>query len=281
MAIIGIMGQIGSGKSLYQLQYGLEIANKRCKKLVTNFGINLPALKRYSKLTRQPWLAWLADNNQIAVVDAAQSLAELLHGRKNCVVLLDEAGIFLNSREYSKTPKSLLQDLAQSRKDGNDLFYAAQFDEQVDKQFRLLTQYFVLASGLTQYSPKLRAPALKWKTYFHFTPNAFWRMLGNHKIADSTIQKWLLSSRTDWGPLTPADRLAFEIFDSKARLDTQSSNACDFSLSVPVEHFSRSRLSEIRRTYSSAMALDQQPVIVRPLYGRLLYRRYKSLCSAR
>jgi hypothetical protein len=101
-----------------------------------------------------PWIVYLCKMNKgIIQIPNPRNLQSLLIPESVC--LLDEAGIFLNSREFQKTPRELLADLCQSRKFGADLMWCAQFDEQVDKQMRMLTQYFVHCSSLSTYDRKL------------------------------------------------------------------------------------------------------------------------------
>ena len=52
MTIIGIVGKIGSGKSLSQLKEGLYYADKRQKQIVCNFLINTDELYKYACLPK-------------------------------------------------------------------------------------------------------------------------------------------------------------------------------------------------------------------------------------
>ncbi|MEM9817614.1 MAG: zonular occludens toxin domain-containing protein [Cyanobacteria bacterium P01_D01_bin.6] len=226
MAIYGIYGEIGSGKSWYQMHFGLRLANRTNKRIVTNFGINLKALKLYAQLCNLPWIIWLCDNNQISVVDTKENdnLSALFEGRSESVVMLDEAGIFLNAREFMKTPKQLLMDLAQSRKDANDLLYSAQVDIQVDKQFKMLTQYFIHAEGMTKrFDKKLRMPKLYYKRYYHFRAAAYWAWVGNFQVRASALRSWFKADFMTAGPMTKKDYFLFKCFKSKARLEQQQS----------------------------------------------------------
>lgn len=225
MTITAITGDIGSGKSFKQLHQALFMCHRYKKSLVTNFGLNLPAIKRYAAKKKMPWLCWMCDNDQVRVLDltCTEQLVDLL-STPNSVVCLDEAGIFLNTRDFSKTPKSLLKDLAQSRKTGCDLVYAAQFDGQVDKQFRLLTQYFIHAEGTTIWDAKLRNQRLVWKKYYSFTSQKYWTWVEDAKKRSSLIRSWLAADATEMGPLTTTDSMLFDCFESFSRLDTQSQN---------------------------------------------------------
>jgi hypothetical protein len=231
--ITGIFGDIGSGKSWYQLWYGLRCCQKYQKKLVTNFNLDTLELKKYAARHHLPWVAWLADNNQIAVVDAANNLEDFFRGRSQSVVLIDEAGIFVNSREFQKTPKQLLTDLAQSRKAANDLIYAAQSDIQIDKQFKILTQYFIHANGQTKWDKKLKLPRLVFKNYQHFRGQAYWIWESNPRIRANPFRSWFKADYSTYGFFSPRDAELFRVFDTKARLDEQSAYTKEFATVSP------------------------------------------------
>lgn len=225
MTITAVTGDIGSGKSLKQLQFALQCCNRYKKKLVTNFGLNIPAIKRYAVAKKYWWVVWLCDNDQISIFDLSnnEDLVKIL-SIPSSVVCLDEAGIFLNTREFAKTPRQLLSDLAQSRKTGCDLIYAAQFDGQVDKQFRMLTQYFIHAQGTSFWSPQLRNQKLVWRTYYTFNSTKYWEWAANFKKRNSFLKTWYMAISTEIGPLRKSDLLAFECFESFSRLDMQAQN---------------------------------------------------------
>lgn len=219
--ITSIVGKIGSGKSHKQLSYALQQVNDKRKRLVTNFGLNFAELRRYAALTKQGWIAHLIDTNQIAIIDSAESIEDLLIYR-NSVVCLDEAGIFLNARQFAQTPKRLLMDLAQSRKFGCDLIYAAQFDEQVDKQVRMLTQYYIHCDSITAYDKALRRPKLLFKKYSYFDADTYLLWAGSAKARSSLIRTWLAAFKTEFQAVTRADKQLFKCFDSFSRLEEQS-----------------------------------------------------------
>ena len=241
MTITAICGDIGSGKSFKQLHYGLQQVNKKRKRLVTNFELNMVELRKYAGMMRYGWLAHIIDTKQIAVMDTVQSLSDILK-HSDSLVLLDEAGIFLNTREFSKTPKSLLMDLAQSRKFGCDLVYCAQFDDQVDKQFRMLTQYFVQCQASTIYDKRMRRPRMITKNYFIFTADKYHTWAGNSKDRANFVRTWMMSFDYHGGWLSRSDKQLFNCFDSFVRLDHQSASVRDMGLNS----------DEIKEVYSLA-----------------------------
>jgi hypothetical protein len=274
MTIIGVVGKIGSGKSLSQLREGLYYADKREKQLVTNFLINEKELYKYACLPkfsdqfwgkvlieaihfkyaiqwhlstifpfikkpkkikfkpRLPWIKHLIENNMgIIQIPNPSNFQALMIPRS--VILLDEAGIFFNAREFSKTPKELLADLNQSRKFGCDLIWCAQFDKQIDVQMRMVTQYIWHCCGVTiPWDKKLKGPRLIFKTMHIFDTENYEMWVNNPRARSSWIKtRFAYATRTDEGPITLADQQLFKCFDSFERLDV-ANNRSAFKIST-------------------------------------------------
>lgn len=263
MTIIGILGAIGSGKSHAQLKYGLMYADKREKQIVANFALNIKEIYKYACLpnyidnqfgeirweleklghifssslgmvfgkkpkkykVKNPLLPWIKkcieEGKGINWIINPENLQALLI--PEAVILLDEAGVFLNSREFAKTPKELLADLAMSRKDGCDLIWCAQFDEQIDRQMRYLTQYFWHCLGTTMWDKKMRRPRLIFKLCHVFDATTYVQWARNPKARSNGIKtRFAYAITTYSGMLTIADKQLFKCFDSFSRLDLNS-----------------------------------------------------------
>jgi hypothetical protein len=157
------------------------------------------------------------------------------------VVCLDEAGIFLNARDFARVSSDLLADLCQSRKTGTDLVWAAQFSEQVDKQFRMLTQYWIHCKSMAFYSKKLKRPRLFWKKIYWFTADDYCHWLMNIRDQTSHFKtRFAYSFQYEGGLLNQADRKLFDCFNSFSRLDYE----------LPKDR--------IRLTFSSPLLLPSQ-----------------------
>ena len=260
--IIGVAGAIGSGKSFTQLKHGLKYVEERQKQLVTNFPINIEALRKYASLPKEyvsfhgyifyeirkliyalkfslhyafpffpkpkkvktsphlPWVKRLCEQGGIIQIPAPKVIEALLIPES--VVLLDEAGILLNSREFAKTSKQLLADLAQSRKDGCDLIWCAQFDEQVDRQLRLLTQFWIHCESLSVYDKKMRRPKLFYKRIFWFRCSDYIEWQRNTRVRGNHIKTRLIYATIyEGGLLSTSDKYIFNIYDSFKRLDKE------------------------------------------------------------
>ena len=251
MTIVGIAGAIGSGKSHFQLKYALEMCQRKKKTLVTNFEINIEALKRYAQVMKYDWVLSLIKRDLITWIINPKKRIEVNSGGRRSyktianiealmipesVVCLDEAGIFLNARNFAQTTADLLADLCQSRKMGTDIVWAAQFDEQVDKQFRLLTQYWVHCKSVCFYSKKLRRPELKWKKIYYFTAFDYQNWLCNYKDRASHFKtKFAYSFNYEGGPLTRGDKILFDVYNSFDRLDYEEQrDRVRSSISCPI-----------------------------------------------
>lgn len=203
-----------------------------CKMVVYSFryylNVVLPIVFKKPKKpkfkSQFPWIKRLCECGGIVQIPSPDKIEALLIPES--VVLLDEAGILLNSREFAKTSKQLLADLAQSRKDGCDLIWCAQFDEQVDRQLRLLTQFWIYCESISMFDKKMRRPKLYYKRIFWFRCSDFQEWLRNPRARGNHIKTRLVySTLYEGGFLTPADRQVFKIYDSFKRLDKKFDGA--------------------------------------------------------
>lgn len=252
--IIGLSGAIGAGKSHTQLKVALEYCERKQKQLVTNFPINARAVYEYAKLKKYTWVQRLALRGSLIQINSPSQLEALLIPES--VVCLDEAGIFLNAREFASTSKRLLADLAQSRKDGVDLVWAAQFNEQVDKQVRMLTQYWVHCDGVATYDKQLRRPKLIWKRIYWFTAWNYNFWVEDPKARSSHFKtRFAHAFLYEGGFLNAADRALFRAFDSFNRLDTSASGDVIRTLArcdLPKDYFYNAKPIEISHTPAAA-----------------------------
>jgi hypothetical protein len=185
-----IVGEFGSGKSFLLLEYGAALAERYHKCLVANFPIDLRAFADYCSFKGYKWLLSMIALKRVFYIPSVrpEKITELLN-RPNSVVLLDEAGIFLNARSWKATPPDFLASLVQVRKDGVMFVLACHFLEQVDKQLRDNAQAIVECRGLTIYDRALRRPRLVYRWWHIFKPRkyAYWLSDPRHQ------QNWLIT----------------------------------------------------------------------------------------
>jgi Zonular occludens toxin (Zot) len=231
MSIISVVGAIGSGKSLTQLLIGLEYANRKQRQIITNFPLSLQAVYNYACLKKFEWVKNLCLRGGVSWLSSPNDLRALL--LPDSVCLLDEAGIFLNSREFAKTPKELLSDLAQSRKFGCDLIYCSQFDEQVDRQMRMLTQYIHHCDSISFYDHKLRRPSLKYKRIYTFNSDTYNSWKGSRDRTNHWRTRFAYSIEYRGGFIDAADTALFKCFNSFERLDLRNAGRAPDRIVTP------------------------------------------------
>lgn len=130
--IVGIIGDRGSGKTLYMVKEALT-NYKRNRKVVSNFHLNFPVLKGCS----QPELL-----NMSFITDFKKQL-------HNICLLIDEIYIYIDSRNSaSKQNRIWSYFFNQTRKRDVDLYYSTQFFHQVDKRLRSNTELFIFPSKI-------------------------------------------------------------------------------------------------------------------------------------
>lgn len=115
--------------------------------IITNQPIDCRALYMWALKKKYRHLMRIALRERVVVETSLNALLSY----RNSVVIFDEAGIFANSRDWqeikSRNP-NLIVDLCQVRKGGIDLIWAAQNHEMVDKQIRMLTNFYYRCNSL-------------------------------------------------------------------------------------------------------------------------------------
>jgi hypothetical protein len=119
MAVIGYIGQLGSGKTYSMVRDTLAAFRASPMQVFSNMsGLRCP---------------------EAIYIEALADLPFVGNGR----VMLDECGIFLSSRHWQSVPKSVLEAFALARKNGLDLVWSAHTMERVDGVLRELTSEVV------------------------------------------------------------------------------------------------------------------------------------------
>ena len=166
--LTAIIGEFGSGKSLYSLELGLFLANKYHKRFATNMILNYDPLIIYCKSQKLDWLVantpfyYFGDLEPTTILDF-----------KNSIVICDEAGTLFHARFWQNISKDFLTKLAQLRKLNIHLILTYQYTSQIDKVFREQTQHFILCFADTRYDKKLKLPALLVRSRYHFNRRRF------------------------------------------------------------------------------------------------------------
>ena len=142
-------GSVGSGKSYHSIELGLDWINKR-KNVIANFPIK-PPKKYLFKFQERRWEEKLKRWHYLEEITVeylmALSLENDWFGKESqCLVIIDEAGIMFNSRDWQHerlSRQKWIKFLSQSRKWGYDFIFVCQMDRMIDRQIRGLVEYEV------------------------------------------------------------------------------------------------------------------------------------------
>lgn len=134
-------GRIGGGKT-YNAVLRAAAHCKRGGHVYTNVDILRPG---FEDLCRERFGFHVSFDQQIHELTADQipKVHKHIAGGEGIptLVIIDEAQLFYNSRDWAKADKGMLTLLTQSRKVGVDFIWITQSAGNIDKQFRVLSQY--------------------------------------------------------------------------------------------------------------------------------------------
>lgn len=228
--ITGILGLPGTGKSFVALMAGFEMAEELRLGVVTNFTLDAKVLYQYFLSSGYIWLlSQLIHGNGVRVRSCADgqylTLTDFMQETKT-LYIIDEAGVYLNSRNFKNIPLDFLSNLAQIRHDCRRLFWISQYREQVDKTLRELTASYIEADCPTRYSRRLGNTELVGKSYKVFTAknyDAYERKILSGQMTGfkAHINSLRLAEKTWSGNLTSVDRLLFQVYGSFARVESK------------------------------------------------------------
>ncbi|HBL11650.1 MAG TPA: hypothetical protein DD379_09620 [Cyanobacteria bacterium UBA11162] len=227
--ITGVLGLPGTGKTFIALVAGFEMAEELHLDVVSNFPLNAKALYYYFLLNGYTWLLSRLIHGKIQVRSCASGSELALSNfmqEKGTLYLIDEAGVYLNSRNFKNIPLDFLSDLAQIRHDCRRLFWIAQYRDQVDKTLRELTASYIVADCPTRYSRKLSNTELVGKYYRIFTAknyDVYEKKIVSGSVTGikATVTSMKLAEKTIVGGLTDVDRLLFKAYGSFLRVEAK------------------------------------------------------------
>lgn len=188
-------GTPGSGKSYHGIELGLQFVKKKGY-VIANFPITPP--KRYlTKFHQRKWedmlSRWLFMEEITIDYLMALSIEKGWFGKESqCLVLIDEAGIMFNSRDWQSekgTRNSWIKFFSQHRKFGYDFVLTTQSDRMIDKQIRGLVEYEV------KHRKMNNSRMFSFLSYFRFTVFMYiYKWYGTRlkaKMQLSVFKKWV------------------------------------------------------------------------------------------
>jgi hypothetical protein len=130
--------------------------------------------------------------------------------------------------------------MAQLRHDGNDLIWAAQYFEQVDKSFRMLCHRSTHAYGVSRYSPSLKNDELTFRNWATFDPISYEKWLEDKKARSpgigGFIRTRMAAMKVESGLLRAIDRQAFKCFSSFDRVEHAKIHGNPYTLHLKPYH---------------------------------------------
>jgi zona occludens toxin len=151
-------GFVGSGKSYHAVSRGTQIADAPLgnRWVVANFPIKkkqkflakIPILKRFVKehFVDPRWIFKINDELTVDYLIKTSHEKGWYGKESQCLLIIDEAGILFNSRDWNVKPaerKAWIAFLSQSRKFGYDVVFIVQDARMMDRQIRSLAEYEV------------------------------------------------------------------------------------------------------------------------------------------
>lgn len=154
-------GSVGSGKSYHALELGLKTINEKkngeyrhvvanfplVEKTANKFAEYLPVdyLRKIEEKNRNEHERWIFNDEISVEYLIALSIERGWQGKESmCLVIIDEAGIIFNSRDWQAAGNvrtGWVKFLALSRKFGYDFIFVTQSDRMIDRQIRGLCEY--------------------------------------------------------------------------------------------------------------------------------------------
>jgi hypothetical protein len=131
--------------------------------IYTNIELNLEAVRDYLRAVHrwelQPGQYTLLQDDQVGLFHRYTS-----PGTPDCpsLVVIDEAHIWFNARDWSQCSRELLTFLTQSRKQSTDIIFISQSCHNMDKQFMRLIQYIWTFRDMTRSRIKAGPVSFGW-----------------------------------------------------------------------------------------------------------------------
>jgi len=185
MGITAIIGQQGRGKSFYMIWLALNHAMKYCKRVVTNFPLNIEFLERFAIANNLRNLHKMICSGDIIFIPGD---VEYLLSIPDSCVLFDEAAIFLGDATQGGKVSYLISRFNQCRKRGIELFYTGQAFSRVPKILRDITTAVVFCNGVCTRD-EWGKPLLYRAKFTFFEPEEF-----DGWFASSRRNNWLYTN---------------------------------------------------------------------------------------
>jgi hypothetical protein len=209
MGITAIIGQQGRGKSFYMIWLALNHAMKYCKRLVTNFPLDIAFLERFAVANNLKNLYKMIRDGDIIFIPGD---VEYLLSIPDSCVLLDEAAIFVGDAIQGSKVSYLISRFNQCRKRGIELFYTNPAFSRIPKILRDVTTGVIFCNGICTRD-EWGKPLLYHAKFTFFDPDEF-----DDWFASSKKSNWLYTRNHSYRRhsfiLSSYFALFFNVYDS-------------------------------------------------------------------
>lgn len=174
-------GDQGSGKTLGAMALALQLAIKRRRGIVSNLAISPEGVYAYGHKYKIDWLKRIADEGQVVNLPSNYDL-DLLFRYPRSIVIFDEAGALMFSRNFQNNNKTIIEAGIQLRKNLTNLIWTAQYPEQSDKFMRETVERCVWCDGVQFFNRSLQIDVALFRSERHFVSKHFWAWVDNPEL---------------------------------------------------------------------------------------------------
>jgi len=124
--------------------------------VATNLHLNVDEIRAYCRKHHD----WELQEGQIILLPGDKIADFPTHTpsgskERTVLIIIEEAGRYFNSRDWNKTGRKVLDFLALSRHEFNDVIFIDQAANNIDKQFRRLVQFYWRCRDLNHFAVKI------------------------------------------------------------------------------------------------------------------------------
>ncbi len=217
---VAYFGRQGAGKTLQMIKDAIRLACERRRGIVGNLWLKPEGFYRYGVKYKLDWLKRIADEGQIITLPSEADL-DLLFRYPYSVVLFDEAGAKMFTRNFQSNSKNMIEQGVQLRKNYCTLLWSAQYETQTDKFLRATVERCCWCSGISKFDWRTQKDYLYWRSARYFNAREFWVWCDDERLRMHPVQTALKSIKHDSGMVDQRHKDLFNCFDSHSIIGTK------------------------------------------------------------